>query len=142
MAWYDYVPIASEISGIAHGRPGEILAGPLGYAAFDKPGEDAAKNAANAQTAALDKAMAQLQQSAQSQYAGRMADLSKTMDFYGPGQRYLESIYGGAATGPQPLRPGMPTPPPATGVPPGFPPTSGKPTPPLDAFGTPRKGGF
>jgi hypothetical protein len=93
-------------------------------------GTENAGKAAAAQRSALDAAMKRLQEVSQQQYAGRMGDLDKTLAFYGPAQRYLQSIYaqpsafadnGGAAVSRgAPSGFGAPPPgPPAS--PPGFP---------------------
>lgn len=141
MAWYDYVPIASNIHGMISGNPAQMLGGPLGYG-LSKPGEDAANKAGNAQMSAMDKAMQRLKAGSAEQYANRMKDLEATMSFYGPAQRYLDSIFGGDpnSTGPRPLASGPPgmggAPPPP---PPGFPKPQGPPTP--MSFGQgPRRG--
>lgn len=139
MAWYDYIPGVSNVHGLLNGNVAQMAGGPVGYM-LSKPGEDAASNAANAQKSALDQAMARLQEFSQQQYKNRMADLDKTMSFYGPAQRYLESIYGGAAPGtggPVAGRAPVPVPDP-TGTPPGFPksPTAGA----LGSFAGPRRG--
>lgn len=98
-------------------------------------GREAAGQAAQAQRSALDKAMARLQAGSAQQYQNRMNDLNATMAFYGPAQRYLQSIYGGSATGPLPLAsgpPGMGSPPP------GFPKPQGPPS--VMGFGQPGRG--
>lgn len=138
MAWYDYIPGVSNIHGLMQGKPAQALAGPVGYA-LSKPGEDAAGNAANAQGASLDSAMQRLQSGSAQQYQNRMKDLEATMNFYGPAQRYLESIYGGGASGPKPLAPGPPGMGGAMPPPPGFPKPQGPPT--VQGFGQgPRRG--
>lgn len=118
MAWFDYIPGVSNVHGLMNGNVAQAFGGPVGYA-LNKPGQDAANNAANAQRSALDKAMSTLQDFSQQQYQNRMADLNKTMEFYGPAQRYLEQIYGPHG-GPQPLASGPPGMGP-TAAPPGFP---------------------
>lgn len=84
--------------------------------------ENAGKSAA-AQRSAMDQAMKRLQESSAQQYQNRQADLKQIMSFYGPAQRYLESIYGpapgpGASAAPTPSGFGAPMP---GGQPPGFP---------------------
>ncbi len=133
--------IGSVIPGLGTGIGAGIgaLGGGLLGLFSGHAGRKAASGAASAQNAALDAAMKRLQDFSQQQYANRMQDLDKTMSFYGPAQRYLESIYGGAATGPQALKgpPGV-TPPGA--VPPGFPKPMAAPTP--MTFGQPGKGRY
>ncbi len=65
-------------------------------------GTQHAQDAANAQRQGLDAAMKRLQELSQSQYQGRMQDLDKTLAFYGPAQRYLQSIYSAPPAGPPP----------------------------------------
>lgn len=109
-------------------------------------GSEAASKAGAAQKKAMDAAMERLKAGSADQYANRMKDLQQTMAFYGPAQRYLESIYGGSATGPMPLAsgpPGMGAGPPGMGGapprPPGFPRPQGPPTPMTYGQG-PRRG--
>jgi hypothetical protein len=76
-------------------------------------GTKSAEQAGQAQRGALDQAMKRLQEFSQQHYKNRMADLDKTMSFYGPAERYLQSIYG-------PQQPpgggGMPSLPPMNGM--------------------------
>lgn len=103
-------------------------------------GSESANKAANAQRASLDAAMKRLQDFSAEQLQNRQNDLKATMAFYGPAERYLQSIYGGPATGPMPLAPGpgggIPGGPPAH--PPGFPKGAG-PTP-MNYGQGPRRG--
>jgi len=107
-------------------------------------GTQHAQEAANAQRQGLDAAMKRLQEFSQQQYQGRMQDLDKTLAFYGPAQRYLQSIYSAPPAGPPP---GMGTPtvgrqPSGFGgpaaPPPGFPKNMGG--PPMDYRQGPRRG--
>lgn len=121
----------TAIGGVAGGLLGLFAGG---------GGGSPSSGAANAQRASLDQAMQRLQQGSAEQYAQRMKDLKATMEFYGPAERYLQSIYGGPATGPQPLAKGPPGMGQAQGPPPGFPKPQGPVTP--LTYGQPRKGGL
>lgn len=70
----------------------------------------ATEDAAAAQQAAMDKAMAQLQQYSTESYQRRMSDLKNTMAFYHPADNYLRSIYGGPPRTPDGAPGGNPNP--------------------------------
>lgn len=89
-------PYGAAIGGVAGG-----LLGLFG-------GGGGSGDAGNAQRKGLDAAMERLQAGSAEQYQNRMKDLQQTMSFYGPAQRYLQSIYGGPATGPQQMATGVP----------------------------------
>lgn len=96
-------------TGIGAGA-GALLGGISGYL-----GHHGSSQAADAQRKALDEAMKRLQMFSQQQYANRMADLDKTMSFYGPSQNYLQSIYTkGQGTQANPVA----TPGPSSAIPP------------------------
>ena len=104
-------------------------------------GSEAAKKAGDAQRKSLDDAMKRLQDFSAQQLQARQGDLSATMAFYGPAERYLQSIYGGAATGPQALATGPGgIPGGQMAPPPGFPKPQAAPTP--MSFGQPPRRGY
>lgn len=130
MAWDDDVltGLGGAASGAGAGAAAGSMFGPIGTgigavgggllglfgAVSGKKSRDAAHSA---QRRGLDAAMQRLQQFSAQQYQNRMGDLDKTMSFYGPAERYLQSIYGPQASG----TPGA-GPPPGPGMtPPGFP---------------------
>lgn len=115
--------------GSAFGPWGTAIGGVGGGLIGLFAGGGGSSSAGNAQQASLDEAMKRLQAGSAEQYQRRMKDLETTMSFYGPAQRYLESIYGGAATGPQALAKGPPGMGGPTAPPPGFPKPQGPPTP-------------
>lgn len=131
--------VAGGAAGSAFGPWGTAVGAGIG-GLFGLFGGGGAEDAAKAQRESLDQAMKRLQEFSAQQYAQRQKDLAQTLAFYGPAQRYLESIYAqpqGTVAGPAPR--GMPgAPGGGLATPPGFP----KPAPagPMDYMQGPRRG--
>lgn len=85
--------------GLIGGPWGALIGGGLGGLGGLISGAGQSKAAAT-QKKTMEDAMRRLQALSAQQYQGRMQDLDKTMAFYGPAERYLQSIYGGGAPAP------------------------------------------
>lgn len=129
MKWYERVGRDLATGGLAEA--------PYLVDKYITGGSEAAGKAAAAQRQSLDAAMKRLQEFSQQQYQNRQRDLSATMAFYGPAERYLQSIYSqpppGAGGPPGMGAAGSMPPPPGFPKPQGPPPVGGM-------FGAPRRG--
>lgn len=109
MAWYDYVPFASNVAGLAKGDPAQAIGGNA-YMAIKGAKNYFFDDPANQVKQAYDQAAGQSQQNMKQLTDFYMQQQAKAQGFYKPLQNMFNQAYGtGGIEAPQtPQSPGMP----------------------------------
>lgn len=108
MAWYDYVPVVSNVAGLAKGDPGQAMFG-VGYEGLMGAKKHFFDDPANKIKGAYDQAIGQSDQDTQKLMDFYMGQQSKAQGYYKPIQNMFSQAYGtGGIQAPQtPQSPGV-----------------------------------